>query len=93
MSRVDDETYIDNFSEFLEGRRGTDDMFANYWAAYGEEERVDDQDLYEILQGLFYVMEEYEPDSELRSDDSPSEDDVREAVLKAKVALEARRTT
>lgn len=92
MSPVDDETYIEIFSEFLEGRRETGDMFASYWAAYGKEERVDDQDLYEILQGLFYVMEEYEPDPELKSDESPSEGEVREAVMKAKVALEARRT-
>ncbi|QNF93306.1 hypothetical protein [Janibacter sp. YB324] len=92
MSPVDDETYIDIFTAFLEGRCGTADMFASYWSAYSEDKRVDDLALYGILQKVFYVMEEYESDPELRSRDSPSEGDVRETVTKAKAALEARRT-
>lgn len=91
MSSVEDETYIEIFTAFLEGRSGTRDMFASYWSAYGEDKRVDDRALYEILQRVFYVMEEYDPDPELRSRDSPTEGDVREAVTKAKAALEARR--
>lgn len=91
MSSVDDETYIDIFTAFLEGRSGTSDMFASYWSAYGEDKRVDDLALYDILQGVFYVMEDYEPDPELLSDDSPSESDVRGAIMRAKGALEARR--
>lgn len=91
MSAVTDETYIQIFSRFLEGGSGTDDMFTDYWKAYGEETRVGDVALFGILQDVFYVMEEYDSDPELRSDDSPTDADVRAAIIRAQAALEDRR--
>ncbi|MEX1908309.1 hypothetical protein L6241_08360 [Janibacter sp. Y6] len=79
---VSDSTYRELFSQLVTGGARLDAFLVQFWSLYSSDDRVDD-DRYDILQRVFYAMEDYEPDPELQVEDSIDADQERAAVAQA----------
>lgn len=80
---VSDSTYRELFSQLVAGGARLDAFLVQFWSLYSSGDRVDDDDRYDILQRVFYAMEDYEADPELQVEDSIDADQERAAVAQA----------
>ncbi|OAB87829.1 hypothetical protein AWH69_07280 [Janibacter melonis] len=80
---VSDPTYRELSSQLVTGGARLDAFLVQFWSLYSSDDRVDDDERYDILQRFFYAMEDYEPDPELQVEDSIDADQERAAVAQA----------
>lgn len=89
---VPDATYAELFTRFVSDPADPSSFFAEFWRLYSSDERVDDDERFEILQRVFYAMEDFEPDPEQRDESSVLPDQVHTVVKEALRDLTHRKT-
>jgi len=64
---VSDSTYRELFSQLVTGGARLDAFLVQFWSLYSSDDRVDDDERYDILPRVFYAMEDYDPTPSCRS--------------------------